>query len=61
VRGKIDNVLRIQAMQARLESVSDELTPPHDDIQHSTQKPQNSQNNTGLLCGLREFGVDRRG
>jgi hypothetical protein len=25
---------------------------------HSTQKPQNSQNKTGFLCGFREFGVD---
>jgi len=28
---------------------------------HSTQKPQNSQNNTGFLRGFREFCVDRRG
>ncbi len=28
---------------------------------HSTQEPQNSQNRTGLLCGFREFCVDRRG
>jgi hypothetical protein len=30
-----------------------------DTARHSTQKPQNSQNNTGLLCGFREFCVDR--
>src|SRR5438046_7260097 len=28
---------------------------------HSTQKPQNSQNKPGFLCGFREFCVDRRG
>jgi len=28
---------------------------------HSTQKPQNSQNNTRFLCGFRELCVDRRG
>jgi hypothetical protein len=28
---------------------------------HSPQKPQNSQNKTGFLCGFREFCVDRRG
>src|SRR5439155_6237773 len=38
---------------------SPQSTPPT--ARHSTQKPQNSQNKTGFLCGFREFCVDRRG
>src|SRR5204863_9632127 len=37
---------------------SPQSTPPT--ARHSTQKPQNSQNKTGFLCGFREFCVDRR-
>src|SRR6266542_662779 len=38
-----------------------EYPTPHNTARHSTQKPQNSQNRTGFVCGFHEFCVDRRG
>jgi hypothetical protein len=56
--GKTTAELRLSTSQDRVSFArpTDAAT-----ARHSTQKPQNSQNKTGLLCGFREFCVDRRG